>query len=122
MQVLARNGRAQRRGKPVTMDRRRLLPLVCQHFDVATPDVLSRNRTTRVVEARHTCFYLLHRYGETLSDIGRDFDRNHSDVHHALKSVEARLVTSRRYIERLAALENVLERMGWPVPQRNGQP
>ena len=56
--------------------------------------LLGPQRTRRLVRPRHVAMFLVRKHtGESLPDIGRRFDRDHTTVHHACNKIE-RLLNS----------------------------
>jgi chromosomal replication initiator protein len=65
---------------------------VCSEFGVSRQDLLSPRRTTRVSRARHLAMYLARDLTSlSLTEIAREFNRDHSTVLHAIRAVSSRL-------------------------------
>ena len=64
----------------------------CSVVGVSRHDLLSTNRTARVLEARRLAIYLSRELTSLpLAQIARDFNRDHSTVLHAIRSFSAGL-------------------------------
>jgi chromosomal replication initiator protein len=65
---------------------------VCGMLNVSRADLLSANRTARVSRARQLAIYLARDLTPmSLAQIAREFQRDHSTILHALRSVTAKL-------------------------------
>ena len=85
--------------------------LVADHFSVPLKLMLSRRRSEWIVWPRHLAMYLIQqRLGLSLTAIGRLFGRTHTAVLHAHSAVEARLATSEKFRQDLAAVVAELDR------------
>ncbi len=69
--------------------------LVCRQFKVSLEDMRSRSRKRTIAFPRQVAMYLARKYTEeSLADIGRAFNRDHSTVMYAIKSVSSQVVKS----------------------------
>ena len=65
---------------------------VCSVLDIAPAELLSPRRTPRIARARQLAMYLAREQTQhSLSEIARRFDRDHTTVVHAVRTVTARL-------------------------------
>jgi len=65
---------------------------VCSVLGVSREELLSARRTPRVARARQLAMYLCRELTPlSLAQIAREFDRDHSTVLHAVRSIESRL-------------------------------
>ncbi len=66
-----------------------LQKIVCNEFLTTWDDVLSISRKTKVVAARHTYIYMLRTsLLENVVDIGRQLNRDHTSILHALNAIK----------------------------------
>ena len=66
--------------------------LICRHFHLEVVEITSKDRSTRVTEARALGMYLSRQLtGRTLEEIGRVFGRTHSSALYAINKLEQRL-------------------------------
>ena len=59
-------------------------------------EVLSKSRKANLCNVRHACMYHLYQRGNSLSEIGRRFNRTHATVIHSINKVED-LISIRDY-------------------------
>src|SRR6478752_9993062 len=86
----------------------RIQQVVCEHYQIATADLLSASRAQEFAVPRQVAMYLCRTLtGRSLPDIGRRFgDRKHTTVLHAARKIATRLERSprlRRQIEAIVA-------------------
>jgi len=86
-----------------------LLNIVCEVCGVSPFEVMSKNRRQEVVRARNILY--LHYLGEGCgySEIGRMFDRNHSNVWHGEKAIKKDIESN--YKPTVRALAQFKERL-----------
>ena len=61
---------------------------VCTTFDITRTELLSSSRTPRITRARHMAMYLTRELtGQSLAEIARSFNRDHSTVLHAVRRI-----------------------------------
>lgn len=66
--------------------------VICRHFHLEVTEISSKNRSTKVTEARSLGMYLSRQLtGRTLEEIGRVFGRSHSSALYAINKLEQRL-------------------------------
>lgn len=65
----------------------RVFNAVCEHFNVTGDDVLGTRRTRYIMDARHVAFWLMRDAGRSLSEIGREMDKDHTTVMHGCRRV-----------------------------------
>ena len=67
--------------------------LICRQFKVSTADLQSRSRQKRLTYPRQVAMYLCRKYtDESLANIGRAFNRDHSTVLHSIKTLNSLVV------------------------------
>ncbi len=75
--------------------------LVCDTFKISRDDLISPSRKKEVALARKIAFYLCREYTkETYQSIGRAFNRNHSTVIYAVKTVKQALDTGKGSLQK----------------------
>jgi chromosomal replication initiation ATPase DnaA len=86
-------------------------------FGVQRADMLSQNRTARVVQARQALAWALRQNDWSLESIGAYLHRDHTTIIHALKIIERDANRNQRLAERLDALRQpAMERsVDWPA-------
>jgi chromosomal replication initiation ATPase DnaA len=99
--------------QPTTQLRKAKLDRITREVSMATSQsveaIMSRSRQYPVVAARHAAMWLACRAGFGLREIGTYFDRDHGDVTHARKSIDAGIETSAIVRERIEGLTERLE-------------
>jgi len=66
--------------------------LICRHFHLETAEITSRDRGSRVNEARSLGMYLARQLtGRTLEEIGRVFGRTHSSALYAINKLDQQI-------------------------------
>jgi chromosomal replication initiator protein len=79
-------------GDSDTLTTRAIQEATCSALGVTHTDLLSPKRTSRITAARHLAIYLTRELTPlSLAQIARDFNRNHSTILHATRTVAARL-------------------------------
>lgn len=79
---------------PAIKDRRHLSPEivvkdVCRRYDLSVDDLKSECRKRDLVFPRHLAMYLIkQRTGLSLSKIGEMFNRDHTSVMHAIRTIQ----------------------------------
>tara|TARA_R100001530_G_scaffold101002_1_gene70231 strand:+ start:107 stop:469 length:363 start_codon:yes stop_codon:yes gene_type:complete len=83
-------------GQPVTIDT--VLNDVAHAFNVTKKEMTSKSRKRPFTDARHLAMYLINQHlNRTQEATGEIFDRDHSTVNHANKSVNNRMDTDKKY-------------------------
>ncbi len=86
--------------------------LVSGQFKVSLEDLRSRSRKRAIAFPRQVAMYLARKYtGESLVDIGKAFNRDHSTVLHAIKSVSNQLVRNSSVGAQLEILSNKVKQL-----------
>jgi chromosomal replication initiator protein len=71
-----------------------VLRVVCHQTKVSKEDVLSKDRSARIVWPRQMAMYVLHkRLNWPMPLIGTSFEKHHTSVIHSCKIVEGRMET-----------------------------
>ncbi|KXS56103.1 MAG: hypothetical protein AMR96_04615 [Candidatus Adiutrix intracellularis] len=66
--------------------------LICRHFHLEAVELISRDRSAKLTEARTLGIYLARQLtGRTLEEIGRTFGRSHSSALYAINKLEQTL-------------------------------
>jgi len=84
-----------------------IMQTTAKAYSIGIDELCGRSRRQRLVRPRHFAMYLCRRYTDaSLKDIGRAFNRDHTSVMHAIRSVEQKTATQpqlRYEFESLAA-------------------
>lgn len=96
--------------EPVSPSVTAIQEVVCSVLQVSRADLLSAKRTARVSRARQLAIYLARELTSlSLAQIAREFNRDHSTVLHAVRSVSGRLAPGS---ETLALVHRTRELLG----------
>ncbi len=100
---------------------------VCELRGVSRPDLLSSGRSAPLVQARQLAMYLARELtAMSLAEIARGFNRDHTTVIHAIRTVSGRLEpdsdTTRAIHTIRANLGNPVVRHDLRSPERRGDP
>ena len=86
--------------------------LVSGQFKVSTEDLRSRSRKRSIAFPRQVAMYLARKYTEeSLADIGRAFNRDHSTVLYAIKAVSSQVVRNSSVGAQLEILSNKVKQL-----------
>ena len=86
--------------------------LVSGQFNVSIQDLQSRSRKKSIAFPRQIAMYLARKYTEeSLADIGRAFNRDHSTVLHSIKVVSNQLVRDNSVSAQLEILSNKVKQL-----------
>lgn len=86
--------------------------LVSGQFNVSIQDLQSRSRKKSIAFPRQIAMYLARKHtGESLADIGRTFNRDHSTVLHSIKVVANHLVRDHSVCAQLEILSNKVKQL-----------
>jgi chromosomal replication initiator protein len=86
--------------------------LVCGQFKVSLEDLRSRSRKRSIAFPRQVAMFLARKYTEeSLADIGRAFNRDHSTVIHAIKAVSTQVVRNSSVGAQLEILGNKVKHL-----------
>lgn len=86
--------------------------LVSGQFKVSLEDLRSRSRKRAVAFPRQVAMYLARKYTEeSLLDIGRTFNRDHSTVLHAIKAVSTQLLRDTSVSAQVEILANKVKQL-----------
>ncbi|MEW6441507.1 MAG: chromosomal replication initiator protein DnaA [bacterium] len=105
-------GLPQSRRTPLSV--RAILERVARHYEIATEAMTSRSRQRKVLYPRQIAMYLSRKHTcESLEDVGAHFNKDHSTVVYAVKSLEKKLLVSPRLRREVEFIERkVLEQAG----------
>jgi chromosomal replication initiator protein len=103
---------------------------ICSVRGVSRQDLLSAKRTSRISHARQLAMYLTRQETSlSLAQIAREFNRDHSTVLHAIRTVSTRLgpesetaATLHRTCELLAVSPNARSPQATPIHQAISRP
>ncbi len=85
---------------------------IAKHYGVPVTDLQSRSRKKAVSFPRQVAMYLCRKHTESsLADIGRQFNRDHSTVMHAIKAVSGKVHRSVAVDEQLTFLSSKLKKL-----------
>lgn len=86
--------------------------LVSGQFNVSIQDLQSRSRKKTITFPRQIAMYLARKYTEeSLADIGRTFNRDHSTVLHSIKVVSNQLLRDNSVSAQLEILSNKVKQL-----------
>lgn len=71
---------------------------VCRAMGVVVADVVGNSRVKAVVRARHVVFYVLHKRGQSLTQIGRRLGCDHTSVMYALRIWDVKATDNMRKV------------------------
>lgn len=77
-------------------------------FKIDKESILSPSRKIQVTNARHTCFYLLHKAGLSTREISERLSRHHSSIAKAIQKIETDIKINNGTGRRAKALHNSL--------------
>jgi len=84
-----------------------VIDLVMIRYKVSLEDLKSKNRTARLVKARHLIMFLIRELcNYSFSHIGRIFNRDHSSVLHAFDKVNRQLLEDQEYANEYNNIKN----------------
>jgi chromosomal replication initiator protein len=96
------------RAEPPTLEA--IQEAVCTNCGLTRKELLSPRRSARIVHARQLAMYLARQLTPlSLTEIARGFDRDHTTVMHAIRSVSSRLEPGS---ETAAAIHTIRQRLG----------
>jgi hypothetical protein len=75
-----------------------ILAGIAREFGLTASDLIGKERTKVVCEARHTAAYVLVRRGNSLSWTGRKLERDHSSIMHSVRTFEASATAKMRAV------------------------
>ncbi|MFH0784419.1 MAG: chromosomal replication initiator protein DnaA [Pseudomonadota bacterium] len=86
--------------------------LVSGQFKVSVEDLRSRSRKRSITFPRQVAMYLARKYTEeSLADIGKAFNRDHSTVLHSIKAVTTQMVRNNSVGAQLEILDNKVKQL-----------
>lgn len=69
-----------------------IIEAVCKYFNITVRDLKSQKRDRVLVDPRHICMYIIRtKTPMQLNKIGKLFDRDHTTIMHAVRSVKDQL-------------------------------
>ncbi len=70
----------------------KIFHVVSDHYRVPIEEIRGKKRNDNIAKARHMCIYLIRQQTElSLSDIGREFSRDHTTVIASIKYIEGQI-------------------------------
>ena len=98
-------------GEPKTVSARMISEFVGSQFRVSIEEMQSRSRKKALTVPRQVAMYLCRKHThETLADIGKTFNRDHSTVLHSIKVVLDRMNRNTSMSEQVALLSRKIQR------------
>jgi chromosomal replication initiator protein len=98
-------------GEPKSLSARMISEFVAGQFQVSIEEMQSRSRKKNLTLPRQVAMYLCRKHThETLADIGRTFNRDHSTVLHSIKVVSDRIRRNTSVAEQVALLSKKIQR------------
>lgn len=85
-----------------------IIEAVCREWDVPKQRLIERRRPQTVNEARHVAFYLMRRFGYSLTQCGHALQRDHTTVVHAGVVVRSRIAGDPALAARIERLALVI--------------
>lgn len=109
--------------EPSAQDRmNNIIELVCEKTGLTRRELMAKDRSRRVVEARQICMYMIRKYTNmTLTAIGRAFNRDHTTIIHACEQINYLLEVDKNTVEKVHYLDIIIEnsRYTFTEPQPN---
>lgn len=89
---------------------KRLYDEVEREYGICVKDILGPSRKGDIVEASHVLIFLIRRvFNEKYICLAKEFDRDHTTIIDAVKSVESRFITNHNNIK--ARLEKIIKNL-----------
>ena len=71
------------------LDRDSLILKVCNFYEVTLQELMSKTRLRKIVDARNTLYYILHRCHKLTSvEVGKMFNKNHATILNGANRIE----------------------------------
>lgn len=87
-----------------------IIKAVCDHFGLKIHHLKGSKRYTGFTKPRHMAFLLLHKYtAMNKTEIGEEFNRDHTTVIHGMKSIKDLIKTSPGLMDDYAQIESVIK-------------
>jgi chromosomal replication initiation ATPase DnaA len=100
-----------------------LIPLTAGTFEVKPRDLIGDRRGNEIIRARHAAMYLFRRWtAETVEQIGRRFNRDHSTVCHGAREAEQLISIDEFYAAQIRVIEKQIEKALVNRPARELDP
>ncbi len=101
-------------GEPPAVTIKTIKDMVCSHFQISHEEIRSKSRKKAISWPRQIAMYLAREYTDsTLESIGREFNRDHATVVHAIKKMKKHLVQNGRLRNQVEFLRDRLEKRRW---------
>ncbi len=101
-------------GEPPAITIKAIREMVCSHFQVSHEEIRSKSRKKAISWPRQIAMYLAREYTEsTLESIGREFNRDHATVVHAIKKMKKQLLQNNTLRNQVEFLKDRLEKRRW---------
>jgi len=98
-------------GEPKSVSARMISEFVGSQFRISVEDMQSRSRKKALTLPRQVAMYLCRKHThETLADIGRTFNRDHSTVLHSIKVITDRINRNTSVNEQVKLLSKKIQR------------
>lgn len=86
-----------------------ILETVSNHFNVKVEEIKSKKRNQPITNARQVYMYLTREIlNESLLNIGKSIDRDHSTVIHGIEKIEEKLKTDKKFEANILSLKDKL--------------
>lgn len=85
--------------------------LVCNEFNVSWPELIAHSRVSHLVDARHAYWWLSYVWLKSnYSQIGRDFDKDHTSVMHGVRRIKNLIETKDPIAQKIRNIERKMTR------------
>ena len=99
-------------GSPQGLSPSMIKDFICKQYNVTAKDIGSRSRKKAISFPRQVAMYLCRKHTESsLSDIGKEFNRDHSTVLHAIKVVTGKANANIAVGEQVSLLSKKLKKL-----------
>lgn len=100
--------RVNRDGGPIVPSKK-VMDIVCFHFEVTIEDLLKVCRKREIVYPRQICMYLMAYYtGLTLKSIGVIFSKDHTTVIHSIEAIDNYMLTDENVCHQLQSIIKII--------------
>lgn len=101
-------------GEPSELTITVIKDLICKHFKLTASDIRSKSRKRSIAWPRQVGMYLSRKYtDESLESIGREFNRDHATVQHAVKKIKNEIKSQGKNSQQLKYLIDQIEKQQW---------
>jgi chromosomal replication initiator protein len=101
-------------GEPAELTIEAIRELVCKHFKLNVAELKSKSRKKAIAWPRQIGMYLSRKYTDaSLESIGREFNRDHATVQHAVKKIRKEMAGQGKNRRQLQYLIDQIEKQQW---------